>query len=54
MCYQNDSGLLILDAYFYNSAEIKKDKELSDAYIHIPDMITKLNNEKAALLLDEF
>ena len=45
---------LILDAYFYNSDEIKEDEELSNAYIHILEIMIELNNEKAAVLLDEF
>ena len=46
--------MVILDAYFYDSDEIKKDEELSDAYMHILEMMIELNNEKAAVLLDEF
>lgn len=46
--------MVILDAYFYNSDEIKKDEELSNAYIHILEMMIELNNEKVAVLLDEF
>lgn len=46
--------MVILDAYFYDSDEIKKDEELSNAYMHILEMMIELNNEKAAVLLDEF
>ena len=46
--------MMILDAYLYNSDEIKEDEELSNAYIHILEMMIEQNNEKAAVLLDEF
>lgn len=45
---------VILDAYLYNSDEIKEDEELTKAYIHILEMMIELNNEKAAILKDEF
>lgn len=45
---------IILDAFVYNSDVIKKDEELSNAYIHILEMLIEMNNEKAAVLLDEF
>ena len=46
--------MMILDAFLYYSDEIKEDEELSNAYIHILEMMIELNNEKAAVLLDEF
>ncbi len=46
--------MMILDAYLYNSDEMKEDEELSNAYIYILEMMIELNNEKAAVLLDEF
>ena len=46
--------MMILDAYLYYSDEIKEDEELSNAYIHILEMMIEQNNEKAAVLLDEF
>lgn len=45
---------LILDAYVYYSDSIKKDEDLSNAYMHLLEMLIRLNNEKAAVLLDEF
>ncbi|MDD3363283.1 MAG: hypothetical protein PHW34_16620 [Hespellia sp.] len=47
-------NIIILDAYLYNSDRIKEDEELSNAYIHILELMIELNNEKAAVLLDEF
>ena len=41
---------MILDAFLYNSDEIKEDEELSNAYIHILEIMIELNNEKAAVL----
>ena len=52
--HQGIVNVLILDAYLYNSDAIKKDEDLSNSYIHILEMLISLNNEKAAVLLDEF
>lgn len=41
---------MILDAFLYNSDEIKEDEKLSNAYIHILEIMIELNNEKAAVL----
>ena len=45
---------LILDAYVFHSDAIKKDEDLSNAYMHLLEMLIRLNSEKAAVLLDEF
>lgn len=52
--HQGIVNVLILDAYLYNSDAIKKDEDLSNSYIHILEMLISLNDEKAAVLLDEF
>lgn len=51
---KNIIDILILKAFVYHSDEIKKDANLTSAYEDILEMLTMLNNEKAAVLLDEF
>ena len=52
--HQSIVDKLILDAYVYNSDAIKKEEELSNAYMNLLEMLIRLNNAKAAVLLDEF
>ena len=52
--HQSIVDKLILDAYVFHSDAIKKDEDLSNAYMHLLEMLIRLNSEKAAVLLDEF
>mgnify|MGYP000868521922 FL=1 len=52
--HQSIVDKLILDAYVFHSDAIKKDEDLSNAYMNLLEMLIRLNSEKAAVLLDEF
>lgn len=46
--------LLILKAFTYYGDKIKKDEELTSAFERILESLIEVNNEKAAVILDEF
>lgn len=39
---------------YFTAMPSKKDEDLSNAYMHLLEMLIRLNSEKAAVLLDEF
>ena len=45
--HQSIVDKLILDAYVFHSDAIKKDEDLSNAYMHLLEMLIRLNSEKA-------
>ena len=46
--------ILILKAFIYHSDGIKNDNELTMAFEGVPESMIVLNNEKAAVIMDEF
>lgn len=46
--------MIVSKAYFEFNAEIKADKQLTEAYENILQIMIDFNYQEAALLLDEF